>query len=41
VGRRVEWIAPVFVHEREDELAIIAESALRALAGEDPPRRYR
>jgi butyrate kinase len=40
VRRRVAWIAPVVVIPGEDELAALAEGALRVLSGEEAARDY-
>jgi butyrate kinase len=40
LGRRVEWIAPVFLYCDDDPLHALAEGALRVLRGEEPLRRY-
>jgi butyrate kinase len=40
VRRRVAWIAPVAVIPGEDELAALAEGALRVLSGEEAAREY-
>ena len=40
VRRRVAWIAPVVVIPGEDELAALAEGALRVLSGEEAAREY-
>jgi butyrate kinase len=40
VRRRVAWIAPVAVLPGEDELAALAEGALRVLSGEEAAREY-
>ncbi len=37
---RVAWIAPVAVYPGEDELAALAEGALRVIEGEEEARRY-
>jgi butyrate kinase len=38
--RGLAWIAPVHTHAGEDELAALADGALRALRGEQPALRY-
>ena len=38
IAERVDWIAPVSVHPGEDELAALAEGALRVLRGEEAAR---
>ncbi|UGS36152.1 butyrate kinase [Capillimicrobium parvum] len=38
IAERVDWIAPVNVHPGEDELAALAEGALRVLRGEEEAR---
>lgn len=40
VRRRVEWIAPVVLLPGEDELAALAQGALRVLSGEEAARDY-
>ncbi len=40
IRERVEFIAPVIVMPGEDELAALAEAALRALRGEEEAREY-
>lgn len=37
---RVAWIAPVVVYEGEDEMAALAEGALRVLHGEEEAKTY-
>jgi butyrate kinase len=38
IAERVDWIAAVHVHPGEDELAALAEGALRVLRGEEEAR---
>ena len=40
VASRVAFIAPIHVYPGENELAALAEGALRVLRGEEEPRRY-
>ena len=40
IRRRVQWIAPVFVHPGEDELLALAEGAQRVAAGEERAKTY-
>jgi len=40
VRRRVDWIAPVVILPGEDELAALADGALRVLSGEEAARDY-
>ena len=40
VTERVQWIAPVLVYPGEDELAALAEGAMRVLRKEETPMRY-
>jgi butyrate kinase len=40
VERRIRWIAPVLVYPGDDEMAALAQGAVRVLAGTEPAREY-
>ena len=40
VTSRVQWIAPVLVYPGEDEMAALAQGALRVLSGEEEALVY-
>lgn len=40
ICRRVEWIAPVFLYQGEDELSALARGAQAVLEGEEPLKHY-
>ncbi len=41
ITQRVKWIAPISVYPGEDELAALAQGALRYLQGQEPLQHYR
>jgi butyrate kinase len=41
VQERVQWIAPCLVYPGEDEMLALTQGALRVLAGEETPKKYR